>query len=89
MSGANGAVPATRAAVARSPLYGEAGPLRLFVEQLERGAVPRPRTPAYPAITSAFQRAFDDVRNGGDVRRALGRAAAVIDRDVADNRGYP
>ena len=89
MSEANGAVPATREAVARSPLYGEGGALRLFVEQLERGAVPRPRTPAYPAITNAFQQAFDDIRNGGDVQQALSRAAAVIDRDIADNRGYP
>jgi len=90
MAAANGAVPATRVAVAASPLYRKGGPLRLFVEQLTGGvSVPRPRTPAYPVITAAFQRAFDDLRNGGDVRAALNRAAATIDRDLADNFGYP
>jgi multiple sugar transport system substrate-binding protein len=90
MAAANGAVPATREAVAVSPLYREGGALRLFVEQLIGGiSVPRPRTPAYPVITAAFQRAFDDLRNGGNVREALNRAAATIDRDFADNFGYP
>jgi multiple sugar transport system substrate-binding protein len=90
MADANGAPPATRAATARSALYGPGGPLALFARQLRDGtAVPRPRTPAYPAITDAFQRAFSDVVAGADVAEALGRAARAIDRDVADNRGYP
>ncbi|HHH35893.1 MAG TPA: sugar ABC transporter substrate-binding protein [Gammaproteobacteria bacterium] len=89
MSNANGAVPGTRSAIARSPLYRPGGPLHLFVEQLETIAVPRPRTPAYPVITSAFQQAFEDIRNGGDVQAALDRAAALIDRDIEENRGYP
>jgi len=90
MAAANGAVPATREAVAASSLYRKGGPLRLFVEQLTGGvSVPRPRTPAYPVITAAFQRAFDDLRNGGPVQQALNRAAATIDRDLADNLGYP
>lgn len=89
MSNADAAVPGTRTAIARSPLYGPGKPLRLFAAQLLHGfAVPRPRTAAYPVITSAFQRAFDDIRNGGPVKPALDRAAAVIDRDVRDNEGY-
>jgi len=89
MAGANGAVPATKAAIARSDLYGPGGPLRLFVEQLRDGtAVPRPRTPAYPVITSAFQRAFLDIRNGADVGEALAKAARRIDTDIEDNEGY-
>jgi multiple sugar transport system substrate-binding protein len=51
--------------------------------------VPRPRTPAYPVITSAFQQAFDDIRDGGDAQAALDRAAAIIDEDIRDNKGYP
>jgi multiple sugar transport system substrate-binding protein len=39
-------------------------------------------------ITSAFQAAFMDIRNNGDVQVALDRAAAVIDQDMADNKGY-
>jgi len=89
MAGANGAVPATRSAIAKSALYRAGGPLHLFVEQLTGGyAVPRPQTPAYPVITSAFQAAFMDIRNNGKVRAALDKAAAVIDRDIADNKGY-
>jgi len=90
MANANGAVPATRPAIARSKLYGPGGPLRLFVDQLTGGyAVPRPRTPAYPVITSAFQQAFLDIRHGADVGEALDKAVATIDQDIADNQGYP
>jgi multiple sugar transport system substrate-binding protein len=90
MSGANGAVPATRRAVAESDDYGPGGPLRLFVRQLEEGyAVPRPRTPAYPVITAVFARAFRDIRHGAPVRETLARAARDIDREMAANRFYP
>ncbi len=89
MANANGAVPGTRSAIARSPLYRPGAPLHLLVEQLDSIAVPRPQTPAYPVITSAFQQAFEDIRNGGDVQGALDRAAEVIDRDIEENRGYP
>jgi multiple sugar transport system substrate-binding protein len=90
MAAANGAVPATRTAVARSPLYGDKGPLQLFARQLQRGfSVPRPQTPAYPVITSAFQQAFVDIRNAGDIQVALDKAAAAIDQDIHDNKGYP
>jgi multiple sugar transport system substrate-binding protein len=90
MSAANGAVPATREAIARSPRFRQGGALRLFVEQLEGGqAVPRPRTPAYPVITAEFQKAFERIRSGAPVRETLGEAARVIDNEIADNRGYP
>lgn len=90
MSGANGAVPATRTAISASPLYKAGGPLHLYVEQLSGGySVPRPQTPAYPIISSAFEQAFRDMQDGGDVRAALDRAAEVIDRDIRDNKGYP
>jgi len=90
MAGSNGAVPATRTAIERSPLYGPKGPLNLFSRQLLGGySVPRPRTPAYPVITSAFQQAFNDIRDGGEVQAALDRATRVIDQDIRDNKGYP
>jgi multiple sugar transport system substrate-binding protein len=37
MAGANGAVPASRSAIAKSKLYRADGPLHLFVEQLTGG----------------------------------------------------
>jgi multiple sugar transport system substrate-binding protein len=90
MSRANGAVPATHSAIARSPHYRQGGPLDLFVEQLRRGnATPRPRTPAYPVITAEFQEAFERIRSGSDVQSALDEAARVIDEDFADSQGYP
>lgn len=90
MASANGAVPATYTAIDRSPLYRETGQLRLFARQLQEDySVPRPQTPAYPVITSAFQQAFMDIRNGGDVQVALDKAVAVIDQDIQDNKGYP
>jgi len=90
MTRANGAIPATRSAIARSPDYREGAPLHLFVRQLQRGhGVPRPATPAYPVITAEFQRAFDRIRSGGEVEQALDRAARVIDNEITDNQGYP
>ena len=87
---ANGAVPATRSALAQSVAYGPGGPLRLYVEQIERGiAVVRPQTPAYPVITSAFAEALNNIVAGADVQRELTRAARRIDEEIADNRGYP
>ena len=89
MTGANGAVPATQSAIAASALFHPGGRLHLFVQQLRESAVPRPRTPAYPFITSAFQQAFADIRNGRPVSEALHNAAMLIDQDIEDNRGYP
>ena len=90
MTRANGAVPATRGAIDHSDRYAEGGPLHLYVVQLTEGyAVPRPRTPAYPVITTVFQGAFNDILDGAPVRRTLERAARDITRDLHDNQGYP
>ena len=87
---ANGAVPATFSALDASGQYHQDSLLNLFKVQLTEGySVPRPRTPAYPIITAVFQQAFDDIRHGADVQTALDQAAAEIDRDLRDNRGYP
>ena len=90
MSNANGAVPGSKSAVRRSALYGDSGPLRLFADQLlQHVSVPRPKTPAYPVITTQFHNAFQQIRNQGDVRQALTVAAEQIDQDIKDNQGYP
>jgi len=90
MSQANGAVPGTRSAVQQSRRYGAKGALRLFADQLLQGvSMPRPKTPAYPVITTAFQQAFQQIRNGANVKQALDRAAKKIDQDIDDNQGYP
>ena len=90
MSRANGAVPASRQAIARSLRFRKGGALHLFVEQLQGGfSVPRPRSPAYPVITAEFQKAVDRIRAGGPVQAALSAAARAIDLEIADNHGYP
>lgn len=90
MSRANAAVPARQTAIARSEWYRPGGPLRLFAVQLAGGySIPRPKTPAYPVISSAFRRAFAEIRDGAPVQEALDRAVAAIDQDIRDNRGYP
>jgi multiple sugar transport system substrate-binding protein len=89
MTDANVAVPARFSAIEMSDLYGEAGPLSLFVEQLESSAVARPQTPAYPVITDAFAEAVANIASGADVEAELNRAADRIEQDIEDNRGYP
>jgi len=89
MSNANGAVPARFSAIERSDLYGEGGPLELFVAQLSSSAVPRPQTPAYPVVTDAFAEAVANISGGADVAAELNRAADRIEQDIEDNRGYP
>lgn len=86
---ANGAVPARRSALARSPLYGSRGPLRMYAQQLAAGlGVPRPATPAYITIRTTFANAVSAIIAGGDVQAELSKAAGIIDADIARNRGY-
>jgi multiple sugar transport system substrate-binding protein len=90
MTDANGAVPARKSAVAKSKLYGEGGPVNLFVQQLEGGvALPRPLTPGYPVITEAFAEAVQNIIGGADVKSELDKAVKRIDLDIEDNQGYP
>ncbi|MCA0351542.1 MAG: sugar ABC transporter substrate-binding protein [Chloroflexi bacterium] len=90
MSDANGAVPARTSAIAKSKLFGDGAPLNLYVQQLTSGvAVPRPITPAYPVITTAFAEAVDNIVAGADVQAELDKAAQKIDADIEDNQGYP
>ena len=86
----NGAVPGTRTALVKSKNYSEGGPLRLYVDQILKGvALVRPQTPAYPAITTAFAEAVNNIVNGRDVKKELDRAVKKIDQTIEDNKGYP
>jgi len=90
MTDANGSVPARKSVIADAPLYASHGPLRVFVEQLENGiAVPRPATPAYPAITTAFATAIANISIGANVQSELNSATQAIDQNIKDNNGYP
>ncbi|MEW6403315.1 MAG: sugar ABC transporter substrate-binding protein [Chloroflexota bacterium] len=86
----NGAVPGRITALNKTDLYKEDGRLAIFAEQLKTGvAVPRPVTPAYPAITAAFYTAADAIAKGGDVKAELDKAVDKIDKDIKNNDGYP
>jgi multiple sugar transport system substrate-binding protein len=89
MSNANGTIPGTHSALHLSKRYGKNGELRLFADQLLKGiAISRPKTPAYPIITTEFQQAFQQIRHGADVKQVLDNAAQKIDQDIQDNQGY-
>ncbi|MBX9394938.1 sugar ABC transporter substrate-binding protein [Streptomyces sp. TRM72054] len=99
MTKANGAVPATRSALAKSELYQQGGPLQLFADQLAKPcgdsdisescvAVTRPVTAGYPTVTAKFNEALNSVYGGTDPKEALEKAARAIDQDFSDNAGY-
>ena len=91
MTGANGAIPATRSAVRISPDFAEGGPKHLYIEQLEDGvARSRPQTPAYPALSAAFARAFNEaVLQERPVGASLDAAARRVERDLSEHQYYP
>ncbi len=87
---ANGAMPGTNAALAQSKDYGTGGALAVYVQQARQGiARVRPETPAYPAISTAFAEAVNNIVAGADVKKELDRASRRIDQTLEDNNGYP
>ncbi len=55
-------------------------PRRLFREQLETAAHPRPRTGVYPSLSVEFARALRDIALGNDVQKTLTKAAQSVQR---------
>jgi multiple sugar transport system substrate-binding protein len=90
MTRANGAVPGTYSAARISLRSAPGGPEHLYLEQLERGvARPPPQTPAYPALTAAFARAFGSIVVGGrPVKPALDAAARAVTDDLIAHGYY-
>ncbi|QTF91978.1 extracellular solute-binding protein [Halomonas sp. BM-2019] len=81
-------VPSHPQAAALTEDFREGGRWRFFYDYAEAHARLRPATPGYPTISSAFERATRDIRDGRDVLTALDEAVDAIERDIADNRGY-
>jgi len=90
MTRADGAVPGTYGAIRLSPRFAVGGPEHLYVEQLEDGvAKPRPQTAAYPALTAAFARAFQQIVVGRKpVKPALDAAARSVTADLIAHDYY-
>jgi multiple sugar transport system substrate-binding protein len=83
-----GLVPVTAAAAALTEHYRPGGDWRIYFDFAARYAVPRPATPAYPAMSAAFEKAMADVRAGKDGAEAMDEAVEAIERDISRNNGY-
>ena len=87
-SEATGMMPTSAAAADATTLYRKGGANRDFFEFASAFAVARPETPGYPMISSSFEQALKDVREGGDSAEALDRAVEAIQQDLKRNRNY-
>ncbi|MFG6490025.1 extracellular solute-binding protein [Roseateles sp. BYS78W] len=83
-----GLMPTSEAAAGATPMYRVGGYGRDYFEFARQFAVLRPETPAYPLISSSFERALKEVREGGDAAEALDRAVEAIQQDMKRNRDY-
>lgn len=83
---ANGAVPARRSAFTFFPEY-DRMPRRLFREQLEQIAQPRPRTAVYQSLSNEFAQALRDIALGAQVSKRLTEAAESVQRTLDRRRG--
>lgn len=81
-------IPATAGAEELSENFGPDGTLRPFVELSQEFALARPETPAYPVISSTFEKAAKDIMNGADVQSTLDGAVQEIDANIESNDGY-
>jgi multiple sugar transport system substrate-binding protein len=88
LSRATGQVPVSREAAALTPHYREGGDWRVFFDFAQRYAVPRPATPAYPAISAVFEKTMADLRSGKEPAEALDEAVEAIEQNIARNGGY-
>ena len=87
-SAATGMMPTSEAAADATPVYRKGAFGRDFFEFARAFAVARPETPGYPMISSSFERALKDVREGGDAADALDRAVEAIQQDLKRNKNY-
>jgi multiple sugar transport system substrate-binding protein len=81
-------IPVTQAAAEMTTNYKTGGPLKVFEEISRQFAVIRPPTPAYPVISTVFEKAAMDIRDGADVKATLDQAVSEIDADIQANGGY-
>jgi multiple sugar transport system substrate-binding protein len=88
VSRATGLIPVSEEAAALTDHYRPGGDWRIYFDFAARYAVLRPATPAYPAISAAFDKAMSDLRGGKDAAEAMDEAVEAIERNLARNNGY-
>lgn len=81
-------IPAKAGAAEQVPDYAADGRFRQFYDYAETYAVLRPVTPAYPFISSTFQKAYADILSGGDAQAILDKAVEDIDNNITQNGNY-
>jgi multiple sugar transport system substrate-binding protein len=82
---ATSTIPATDAAAQQVEDYQPGGKFSVLVEFARTYAEVRPVTPAYPYISTEFQKAAQDILAGADPENALGQAAKDIDNNLKMN----
>ncbi|MGQ4390092.1 extracellular solute-binding protein [Streptomyces sp. SAS_270] len=85
---ATGTIPAIEAAAKQVDGYQPGGKFNELVQFARKFAVVRPATPAYPYISTEFQKAAQDILAGADPKNALGQAAKDIDNNLKTNNNY-
>jgi len=83
-----GLVPVSAEGAALTDHYRPGGAWRAYFEYARRYAVPRPATPAYPALSSAFEKAMADIRSGKDAAEAFDEAVEAMEHNISRNNGY-
>jgi multiple sugar transport system substrate-binding protein len=83
-----GLIPGNTAAASEVPNFAPGGKYQVFLQFADKFAVIRPPTPAYPFISTTFQKATQDIISGGDPEQILDRAVADIDNNIKTNGGY-
>ena len=83
-----GLMPTSEAAANATLAYRKGAFNRDFFDFARAFAVLRPETPGYPMISSAFERALKEAREGVDSAEALDRAVEAIQQDLKRNRNY-
>ncbi|MGW1819166.1 ABC transporter substrate-binding protein [Streptomyces sp. NPDC002125] len=85
---ATSTIPATEAAAQQIADYQPGGKFEVLAEFAREYAMVRPATPAYPYISTEFEKAAKDVLAGADPQKALGQAAKDIDSNLKTNNYY-
>ncbi len=88
MSKATGMIPSTAEAAELTEKYRSGGDWRFFYDYSAAYAKLRPATPAYPIISSTFETALRNIKDGADVQDSLDEAVDTIERNISDNKGY-
>ncbi|MGW4232037.1 extracellular solute-binding protein [Streptomyces sp. NPDC004980] len=85
---ATSTIPATEAAAQQIADYQPGGKFDVLVQFAREYSTVRPATPAYPYISTEFEKAAKDLLAGADPKDALGQAAKDIDNNLKTNNYY-